>query len=319
MAKTLHTKPHEVLYCPKESDWEGYAKYKDINYDWADILSIKRARKKAGTWNTYKKPPMPNENAHLIYNHRFLRIPNLNPSLFNNTISLNTYLQNPKKLLNRMEETYWSNWKPNKIKSPQTINRKTKRQQKERTEDKAPRPEKEPTQLIDYFAKSNFSISTQSEDNRPMPCRPETDKCDYNHTAQDPSSPNRSLSSNKTYCVRSTASAEVLSANKQQSHVLIPGDNENDSSTRIKILQHNDSLVLARKMQEAPKVHLRQPKCIKLYKNKPKGGSYPLAPVGKKNPNVKGSFRLAAPGSPVLITGNSLGGSSGRRRNKSGY
>lgn len=316
-------------------------KYHDINYDWGDILALKRAKKKAGLWNDYKKPPTPNSNAHLIYNHRFLKIPNLNPSLYNNNYSLlNNDLASQKKLLHRMEETYWTNWKPSKHRSPETTVKI--RRPKPQPEDREFHCEEDPgRQLIDFFARANFSTSTVSADDhtfniRPKTCRPkpktkkagspfplilpEEKKNETRTVIEETSRVSTPLSNgNRTYSVRSDddcrrTTAISLTLSQQPSHISIPPDSDDEgSTTKIKTFRHIDSLVLSRRRQDEPKEHFQQPKCIKLYKNKPKGGTYPLKPLAKKDTSARGSFRLAAPGSPILVTGSSFGAGSCRR------
>lgn len=76
-----------------------------------------------------------------------------------------------------------------------------------------------------------------------------------------------------------------------------------EESKNFRFLRHTDSFILNSKKQSEEKSHYQQPRCIRLYKKNSsasyiKGGSYPLKPCLKKESTFKGYTRRPLSGIP---------------------
>ncbi|XP_045480320.1 uncharacterized protein LOC123684870 [Harmonia axyridis] len=169
--------------------------------------------------------------------------------------------------LDRIEETYWSQWKPNKngilMETTKTVDKRT-----------IPKTQKSSRGDGDR----NFNMKNEQIEvkNKIIPL-------DFKRSK--PLSRIDEL----------TEDDRDLDTSSSISNVEEPKDS--------KFLRHTDSFILNSKKQSEEKPHYQQPRCIRLYKkNSPsnyiKGGSYPLKPCLKKESTFKGYTRRPLSGSP---------------------
>jgi hypothetical protein len=198
-----------------------------------------------------------------------------------------------KSVIEKLEETYWANWKPDKydtkksnspeiqvIKSAPGRRRKIKVYPETTVEEIL-----DPTSQVEMKSKMK-TISSKSEEIQ----------------TDDLSIPPKTEEDNTADSIEESPQVEET----------FPDE---------KFLKHTDSFVLNVKKQKEEKEHFDQPKCIRLYKkpgkmsskNFIKGGSYPLKSCLKKEGNLtKGSSRLTRPGSPIIVSSNYTKGKYGK-------
>ncbi|RZC39698.1 uncharacterized protein BDFB_004206 [Asbolus verrucosus] len=241
-----------------------------------------------------------------IYIHTFDKMHGQNEGDFVPKSERSRKFKNKHKLvMERLEESYWANWKPNKAglkisKSPgisknvpeiQVIKSAPERRCKIKVH---PRP-RDSQMENNYRIQKNPSKSQeiQTDDLPPIPKKDEEVDVVKEDVSKDET--NDKETNNKEE-----------SCEKENIQV-----NSADDLVETKFLKHTDSFILNAKKQKEEKEHFEQPKCIRLYrksgktpsKNYVKGGSYPLKSCLKKESNAtKGSKRLGRPGSPMIVS-----------------
>lgn len=231
-------------------------------------------------------------------------------------------------VIEKLEENFWANWKPNAKKSSSTVIKPKQR----------PLLVKRPSAIEedDETSVNNINDEINLTD----------DKNESVHYLHKPV--NISKSSEIVLAVISSETEEAILNNQNyklenlteekhnvsKSNLTSGASNEDDSTTVIvphltiskdsstsevetlPLLKHTDSIILTKKIQSQEKSHFQQPKCIKLQKkqisqtlikssrNYVKGGSYPLKSCLKASNNFNNSstrIKLGRPGSSVIL------------------
>lgn len=280
------------------------------------------------------------ERKEQIYVHDLSRIPT--HGFMKTTVKKPSFTMsnNSKSLLDRLEESYWATWKPQK----ESIHDKTfRRHNKSTTKNTAYGDTAD--HLIKYFGSVGFDTSsvTIHEMSEQEVC----EKCDEgtspelethsqeiqteslseftthedvmaskiqkpvkeHSTKKEKSSSKRDRSSKK----HSTGKKEETKEIDKTTELIVdkPLESILEAESEPKVLIHTDSLIIAKKKQSEIKEAFQQPKCIKLHKNTPsslipKGGMYQTKPCFRRESSQLSHFRLGAPGSTLFVTANSF-------------
>ncbi|XP_044748814.1 uncharacterized protein LOC123309667 [Coccinella septempunctata] len=170
--------------------------------------------------------------------------------------------------LDKIEETYWSQWKPNKngiFMDTAKIENKNK-------------PIVKPQKSTRGEGDRNYNLKNEQIEVRnetgPLEFKQSKPLSKIDELTEDDRDPDTSSST---------------------TNVEEPKD--------FKFLRHTDSFILNSKKQSEEKPHFQQPRCIRLYKKNSsgsyiKGGSYPLKPCLKKESTFKGYNRRPLSGTP---------------------
>ncbi|XP_044254531.1 uncharacterized protein LOC123005009 [Tribolium madens] len=224
-----------------------------------------------------------------IYNHIYVSVSDQNDGDFVPKNRKKIKTKSKKSVIEKLEETYWANWKPDKNKSKQKFidsmsNRKSLEIQVIKSAS-----DKRRRKILVYPCPGDHLDETQIEKIKI------TSKSQEIQTDDIPETP-------KLKEDAEAGTEEILVEKKSEEEL---EDN--------KFLKHTDSFILNLKKQHEEKESFDQPKCIRLYKKPAKltsknyirGGSYPLKSCLKKDSSFsKGSHRLGRPGSPIIISSN---------------
>lgn len=188
-----------------------------------------------------------------------------------------------KSVLEKLEETYWANWKPDNSK-----------------------------QKIDSRMSTKKSLEIQVIKGAPSKRRHKIQMypCPGDHHETQVEKIEQVLSKSQeiqTDDIPKTSESTDNSVSDFEAEKKLEEDIDN------KFLRHTDSFILNMKRQHEEKEYFDQPKCIRLYKKPTKyvsknyirGGSYPLKSCLKKESNFsKGSHRMTRPRSPLIVSSN---------------
>ncbi|KAL3267572.1 hypothetical protein HHI36_011690 [Cryptolaemus montrouzieri] len=183
-------------------------------------------------------------------------------------------IKSPKKYnIDKLEEAYWSQWKPNKdgiLMEVAKVQRKKLTKRNERKIDKGD-------------GDNTKSLNTENI----------TDKIK-----------NNSVISKIKPTAELTKIEEVTEEDNETSYI---SDKSNTEETEeIKFIKHTDSFILNTKKKSEEKNKYQQPRCIRLYKKSysssyVRGGSYPLKSCLKKESSFNGNSRRPLSGSPYSL------------------
>ncbi|XP_028144948.1 uncharacterized protein LOC114338546 isoform X2 [Diabrotica virgifera virgifera] len=224
--------------------------------------------------------------------------------------------QNPKRILNKIEETYWATWKPSNYKTKET-NNKERKHESESKETYVPKKQREmennnligdaAQELIEYVNKPTNVAESISEKIKTSIYYSEK-KLSHLSFLENQVQVNKQDPAQVHSLV---AEANNLDSDKivNRSQIFDNTEEKINSESSLKLLKHIDSFIIILKKQlEKRESHFEQPKCIKLYKtsgkrNYIKGGTYPLKSSKKKEVISKGNFRLGPPGQLMITNG----------------
>lgn len=229
-----------------------------------------------------------------------------------NVFVRNEKRKNSKSVLNKIEETYWANWKPSKTKSISTINNILLKN-----------PSKSQLKLLDHGDFDNEKSNNESSKNLVKAI----DESPAEKLAEDnPKNPDiidtNVQSDSKTFI----KSEDVDKRKSKESLIKDAGtvtetsnnihknscDDKDVSDENIDSLKHTDSIILAKRRQKLVKEYFQQPKCIRLYKKlnlfnakcvvKTTAATGTLKPILKMESSIKETFHMGRPGSSILMT-----------------
>ncbi|EFA02205.1 uncharacterized protein LOC657564 [Tribolium castaneum] len=216
-----------------------------------------------------------------IYNHIYVSLTDQNDGDFVPKSRKKPKTKSKKSVIEKLEETYWANWKPDKNDSMSS-----KKSLEIQVIKSAPvKSRRKKIQIYPSFG--DHLDETQVEKIKI------TSKCQEIQTDD-------VLEISKLTEDAETDTQDTLVAKKSEEEL---DDN--------KFLKHTDSFILNLKKQHEEKETFEQPKCIRLYKkpgkltskNYTRGGSYPLKSCLKKDSSFgKGGHRLGRPGSPLIVS-----------------
>lgn len=227
-----------------------------------------------------------------------------------------------KSVLNKIEETYWANWKPSKTKSISTIKEILLR-------NGGHQPDSQ-TKLQDHGDCANTKSKIELDgtvDDKSKKNSNETQNEEQNNNIQGDSSSFVENKDTENKIMQASSQTDPIELkkpedqNKSEEVIVIQqednSDDEKEEETNIETIKHTDSLILAKKRQKIVKEYFQQPKCIRLYKKlnllnsksffvkTTAGTTSSLKPILKMESSIKETFHMGPPGSSILMTTSS--------------
>ena len=206
-------------------------------------------------------------------------------------------IQNKKKsVMDKLEETYWANWKPDKTELKKSMSPLLPMKIPKTPEIQVIKSAPERRKKIKVYPPSDDSVpkdqAEKKEKNKKI-----SSKSQEIQTEDLPTLPEIVEKPEET---KNESALEIVDVSASE-----------EAPVDKKFLKHTDSFIINVKKHQAEKEHFEQPKCIRLYrkpgkilsKNFVKGGSYPLKSCLKKESNFsKRSSKHNRPGSPIIVS-----------------
>lgn len=246
-----------------------------------------------------------------------------------------------KYMIQKLEENYWSNWKPNYGKASMNPPHEEKPvlkilKEKLHTNEKPSitavikegniNDAKDANKPVHYIHKPLEPYESKSSEIVLNIIAPETtnksnedfDEVETPKVAEN-TSVHQSNSENEKEITSFTKNLNLLEVKLSKTltpHLTISNDSSASDQLVLNPIKHTDSLILTSRKQQQEKPHYQQPKCIKLQRKEPpvlvkssrnyiKGGTYPLKSCLKKEKSShrKYSLHLGKPGSSIILCG----------------
>lgn len=202
-------------------------------------------------------------------------------------------VKNKQSFVDKLEEHYWANWKPDK------------------GEEKCVKSHKVPPEI-------KIIKSAPTERRRKFKVFPNADDAIKVETVQVETQVEIIEQDVKKASKSQEIQTEICTKDESNNTKEECVEQENTEVEDSKFLKHTDSFILNQKKHKEgedkeEEEHFEQPHCIRLYrkpgknlsKNYVKGGSYPLKSCLKKESVFsKGNVRLGRPGSPLIVSSN---------------